>query len=196
MKLKLRIKADGLVLVHGKSRRMEVLWLDRSQELLDNPRGHSSAWLSGNGEFAAWNIFSHPAEPDSSFSPRAVDALYQFWQPIGHVVGISAMGVSADGQRISFQGTPAEAGAEAVPLEGSSAAVENIGAHFNLNIPESGLAAANGYTLHSQNGKITGDYSFHIDRFNPQDLVGIIGHGAYNCLGGLLGHPCLDPAWQ
>jgi RHS repeat-associated protein len=60
-----------------------------------------------------------------------------------------------------------------------------------------GLAATLGYTLHSQNGKIPGDYSFHFDRFNRNSgLAGAVGHGVYDWLGGHLGHPCLDPAWH
>jgi RHS repeat-associated protein len=58
-----------------------------------------------------------------------------------------------------------------------------------------GLALAGGYTLHSHGG-VNSPYSFHFDRFNPQDLVGLVGHGVYDVLGGHLGHPCLDPAWQ
>jgi RHS repeat-associated protein len=58
-----------------------------------------------------------------------------------------------------------------------------------------GLALAGGYTLHSHGG-VNSPYSFHFDRFNPQDLVGFVGHGVYDVLGGHLGHPCLDPAWH
>ena len=58
-----------------------------------------------------------------------------------------------------------------------------------------GLALAGGYTIHSHGG-VNSPYSFHFDRFNPQDLVGLVGHGVYDVLGGHLGHPCLDPAWQ
>ena len=60
-----------------------------------------------------------------------------------------------------------------------------------------GLAAALGYTLHSQNGKIPDEYSFHFDRFNRNSgLAGAIGHGVWDWAGGHIGHPCLDPAWH
>jgi RHS repeat-associated protein len=65
-----------------------------------------------------------------------------------------------------------------------------------------GLAAALGYTLHSQlqkndPGIQQGEYSFHFDRFNPNNgLAGGIGHGVWDGLYGTLFHPCLDPAWH
>lgn len=59
-----------------------------------------------------------------------------------------------------------------------------------------GLAAQLGFSLHSQLNKIPGDYSFHFDRFNPQDVIGIGGHAGWDVFRGHLGHPCLDPAWR
>ncbi len=62
-----------------------------------------------------------------------------------------------------------------------------------------GLAAALGYTLHSQVGNFApGEYSFHFDTFNPYSGYGLgaVGHGVIDVLGGHLGHPCLDPAWH
>jgi hypothetical protein len=60
-----------------------------------------------------------------------------------------------------------------------------------------GLAGAYGYTLHSQDDKVPGLFSFHFDRYNRNSgLAGAIGHGGYDWIGGHLGHPCLDPAWH
>jgi hypothetical protein len=109
---------------------------------------------------------------------------------------------------------------------GTTASPYYIGGHFNLTISASqiaafstsdqqtfsadfwggtgdgvrqaattGLAGADGYTLHSHGG-VNAPYSFHFDRFNPQDLAGLVGHGVWDVLGGHLGHPCLDPAWH
>ena len=97
-----------------------------------------------------------------------------------------------------------------------------VGGHFNLVLNVGGLRAAlspdfgpfedlfantrqpavtgynaSGYTLHSGFVEKNGIYHFHFDTFNPlYDLAGLLGHFAWDGVGGHIGHPCLDPAWN
>jgi hypothetical protein len=125
--LRQRSEADGVALVNAKARRMELMRFDHGQEFLQNPRGDSTAWLSGNGEFVAWNILNRLAVLDQRPSPVVIDALdgTQLWQLSGCVVGISSMGVSADGRRIAFQAAHTPAGRD-VPAESQTGAATDL----------------------------------------------------------------------
>ncbi len=66
-----------------------------------------------------------------------------------------------------------------------------------------GNPAQGNYTLHSH-GKLQSsgslrmrNFNAHFDIYNPwKDVVGTIGHLFGDVIGGHLGKPCLDPAWQ
>jgi RHS repeat-associated protein len=65
----------------------------------------------------------------------------------------------------------------------------------------SALDLGNGINLHintvsdPMNKSLTG-YSFHIDLYNPTDVVSVIQHGVVELLGGHLLPSCLDPAFK
>jgi hypothetical protein len=61
-----------------------------------------------------------------------------------------------------------------------------------------GNAAQGNYTLHSKLHNKDGYFGFHFDTYNPLSNIpiGLIQHLFGDVIGGHIGTPCLDPAWQ
>jgi hypothetical protein len=107
--LRQRGLAEGLALASTiAGNHWEIVPLSGEPRTIDNPRGLSGAWFDGSGRTVAWNIGSWPGEAFAECpSPVIVEASdgTQLWQLPGNVINSAAIAVSADGQRVAFDGT-------------------------------------------------------------------------------------------
>ena len=98
-----RARRDGLGLVRTAPGKIwEVAFLNGQSGVIDNPRGLSGAWFSGNGKTVAWNIVSPGREFKACPSPIVVAAFdgTKIWQVPGNVINSAAVAVSDDGLRV------------------------------------------------------------------------------------------------
>jgi hypothetical protein len=110
--LKARNLNEGLAIVRPRTNWFAIARFGSGPYSIRNPRDFSSAWISQNDGFVAWN---NHALPDV----RAVACLDAItvetpggglvWQVPGSTTNIRAMAVSPDGRRIAFDGTYAPA---------------------------------------------------------------------------------------
>jgi hypothetical protein len=106
--LKRRSATEGLALVHWNGIPVRVISFDREPQAIRDTPYLSSAWLSSNGDVVAW---SHSrtewsgSPPLSCATPLIVESPGASWQLPGSAMNFKALGVSADGRRVSFDAT-------------------------------------------------------------------------------------------